>query len=766
MKFSVHVRRWQERLCVGGALLLTGAGCVSPTNPCDPETSPTSRQTSSIAGRVLDEQGAPVANVTIAVTGRGETTVSQTDGSYVLEGLPPNDGETPYELTAIPEAPALGGKIFAPPLGCVEDLQGVDLRVAIPPSTPEVEVVRATAPDRFLVAFASVFDPDVETMTSCSGDEGTGRYQVEVREPFGLWQPALLAPTPNDAADNRSHTDACAADLCRRYAYAIPELQSARARCVEVVGVVDDTAASGMRPLTPLGDYQIRVSALRTASEVARAQKIPSTLRSMQTAVPASSGLLPTSMMPVPLDPDPATSESLSKILDVECVLPVGRARFAVLDRGSLRVLGQAATFAADAYADASDVAEETLALDHSASAACEAEMSEEQGEALAVLPAGRWVRVWKHLGNSNDSSSAKIEKIFVGTDSVDEDHGPAGPETRLDLDITVQVIEDAFRGFSWLTKPVGPAASYSPPDSYLVMFRRGFVMVEREDPNAPHGALLASGLEDDFNPTGANFWNYVGGIDGAIGQNFLLHGFCDLFPERAQEIRVENDGNRVTRMCVNLAAAYGLSLNLVDIEILASDPEDFAPQKTVHVFADESDARLLAVPTMALTGHGSGSLVDAIQEVQVGVSPIALSPSRTLTCEDQTAFSPVLLVANAGSRDISVITVTDPDNLTVEEVAVIPLPATPATFFMDPDGPSCTRPYVWVLTDDARAFPLDMRRDRLGIPSCGDAPCQVATEGRASSGAINRSLPGADRVLLGGRGMISEIGYLRRSKN
>ena len=773
--------RWLSHTSLVAAVGLSA--CVAPENPCDPAADPSARATSSLSGRVVDQDGAPVAGVTVLIRGRGETTLSQADGGFVLDGLPPNDGTLGYELIASPPSPLVGGRAVAPPLACEDEAPDLELVVVRPPATPEAEVVQATAPDRLFVAFASSGeDPGAlalpsspaEALAACALDDDDGgvRYRVEVRPPFGTWQPTLLSVDPRldlgaiagarEAGLVESISEPCSRALCAHFIYANPELKSESARCAEVWGVLDDEVDGGFRPLEPFGSYQVRVVAERALDDKLIERQLPPTVRSPDTAAPAQISLAPTSLLPVPLHPDPATSEEHARALDIECVVPVAQGRFAMIDSAGLRVVGMAEDVDPTAYADARGVSDGAMAVDDDGSSAAAGEVAADDGSAAAILPAGPWVRVWKRMGDpALGPVSSKIEKVFIGARSHDEAHGDAGAEPVFNLDVAAPGMEGLFRGMTWLSHPQGRVAEYDPADGYLLFFREGFVVLEREDPTRTNGDLLASHMGADFS---GNLYSgaYAGEPAPTTGEVVALSGFCEQMGSDAVGMTEEPDGTRVVRMCFNLAAALGEDLDLRGAGMLQAAPEVVDPTQTMHVFVDGEGDRVLAVRTDRLAGSGELPLVEYLQRVPVGVRPTTLASSRVLECEGQTVGSPVLLVANQGSQDVSVLEITDPVAMTLDEVAAIPLPAVPLAFLADPDGPTCEDPYGWIVVEDGRMFPLDLRAHKLEIPSCDGAPCGVSTRGRARGGAVARDALGRGRVVVGGRGLLSEVGFLR----
>ena len=130
---------------------------------------------------------------------------------------------------------------------------------------------------------------------------------------------------------------------------------------------------------------------------------------------------------------------------------------------------------------------------------------------------------------------------------------------------------------------------------------------------------------------------------------------------------------------------------------------------------------------------------------------------------DTEVSRSEVLLVANAGSGDISILESTGATvGPMVQEMAAIPLDVIPRRFIADPIGPTCKDPFTWVTGDGGEAVPLDMRAERLDAPRCGQSHCRVATGTRSPVGAMSRASTGRVRALVGGRGVLGELNYLR----
>ncbi|MFZ9885900.1 MAG: carboxypeptidase-like regulatory domain-containing protein [Myxococcota bacterium] len=730
--------KWQN---IGGFLgLCMATGCVEPTNPCDPGAATAVRATAALAGVVRDQDGTPKAGVTVVLSGHPVPAISDDDGRFSFRELLP---QTPFELLALPEAPAIGGSLSVAPLGCQEEVKDLELIVAVPPPSPEVELVEATAPNRALVAFAAV--------------DGA-RYRVEIRSPFGTWRDATLSSTEDENAP--VITDDEAASLCQGFAYVHPTLSDERARCAEVTGTIDDETAM---LLEDLGSYEVRVRAEVSLDDVmTRTQRLPPRVLSVASGVPGELSLLPVTLLPVPMDTDVEASAAAIRGVVVNSITTVAEERFVLLNTGNsspcLMLLG--GDDAAAAYTDATHAPTETLAYDHG-SASANDELMDDEGVGLAILPTRRWVRVWKEYQDpASGERKSQVEKIFVGAETREETHASRDTPS-FDFEILGSLGADKLRGFHFLTRPSGSFTGedvYDPPDAYLMLLESGFVMLEREEPTR---------LVDDtyLSDSVAQFGDGLVTSDyaaGALGPSAALFGGpCGALGQGAQGMEGEV-GERLTRVCVDLGAILGESLDLRDVDILPATEGITLPVNTHHVFLDAAHDRVLAVRTSALLAN-EGKLQERLAEVPVGITPSAVSVNRQLRCGAEADATPVALVANEGSLDVSVLQVVGVGPAArVEEVAVVPLPGAPVRFLEDVEGASCSDPFAWVVLDDGRTVPLDLRSDRMGVPSCGSGPCAVKGRDRSLVGAVSRAADGRSRILLGGRGTLGEVGYLR----
>jgi hypothetical protein len=344
------------------------------------------------------------------------------------------------------------------------------------------------------------------------------------------------------------------------------------------------------------------------------------------------------------------------------------------------------------------------------------------------------------------------IDKVFVGDAAGTAPATEEGQQPVFAMDFADASLTAGFRGFRWLTLPEGSPLSgpYNPPDAYVLLFDHGIALLEQHADgqglmDGPAGAPLSLFFPSDPG-TGDSFCGGMTtdmgeiGVDGAV-----RYGACwDL---------------RTLRPDVDLA----------DMQILRSANDVDGLSSTFHLFADRNSDEVVVVRTDRLLGQslplGVTSVNELVQKVKVGIGPTAFSPSSLVTCDGTTQLAerPVMLVANQGSQDVSVLGVDGED---VAELAVIAMPAVPVSFFLDVSPPTCADPYAWVVGDDGRSFPLDMRDTSIGIPSCGDETCGVATRRRAEAGAIARTVGGRSRVLIGGDGLLGEVGFLRPARD
>jgi hypothetical protein len=773
---------------MGACCLAAFTACLPATNPCDPAADPNIRRTASISGVVVDQNDNPVPGVPVFISGAGDSKVSGDDGTFTFDALLPNDDGRGYEIIAVPQAPTAGGRTVAPTLSCQEDVSDVKVPVVVPPPSPEVEISQATAPDRLLVAFAAATDEETgvdetniaETLSACGTSASSISYRIEVRAPFGTWSEAVLAKSPvatgeagalavvgddptamppedapanvTDLVTKPSTDDRCARATCGFYSYAYPALaDNANARCVEVVGL---RAADGSETsLEAYERYEVRVRADIHVAD-AELNALPKTVSSAATAAPGELSLTPTAVLPVPLSPDLETDKVLRAAIDIKSAAPINKNRFALISGDGMVVVGAGTLEVGEVRAvmGMDPVTSEGLMLDNTTTAAAENEVMANDGDAaISLLPAGKWVRVWKR--RANDSM---IDKVFIGAYPGETAANPNPEQPTFDVDMMFPGAADAFRGFHWLARPAGTLTEgpYNPPDAYMLLFTKGIVILEQSASSGTDPAMMGG-------TTTNSMTSFYPGYDGGIGGS-LCNAVNDL------GVFDNADGSTTYGACWDLRT-LNPDIALADTKILAVRSDDTSPSATFHVFADEAGDAVVIVKSehliMQNVPAAASSIVDVAATVQVGLFPSALQPTQLLDCSNETA-EPVMVVANRGSQDLSILRVSGDGTsaFDVVETAVVPLPAVPVSFFPDPVGPTCEDPYLWVVADDGRTFPVDMRIDRLSIPVCGEAVCAVETRSRARVGAVGRNASGRGRVLLGGKGVLSEVGYLRPS--
>jgi hypothetical protein len=776
--FSVARRcqgRAQKRVAACCLLAVASfTACLPATNPCDPASDPSIRRTASISGMVVDQAGAPVAGVPVFISGAGDSKVSGDDGTFTFPALLPNDDGRGYEIIAVPQAPIAGGRAVADSLGCNEAQVDVLVPVVVPPASPEVEITQATAPDRLFVAFAAASDKVVDvtdvnlhaTINACDAPSSDITYRVEVRAPFGTWLEAVLAHAPvpmgeagvihDDAEGTRvvsvstlgTVDDACARATCGYYSYAYASLaENTNARCAEVVGY--RTASGEPAPLTAYERYEVRVRAdVHVADSEARA--LPKIVSSSATAAPGELSLTPTAVLPVPMAGDDETDATLRADIDIRGAAPINKNRFALIDREGMVVVGGGTLSDGEirGVMGMDPAISEGMVVDNGTTADAMDEIMTDSGDAaISLLPAGKWVRVWKRR-----AQDSMIDKVFVGAFPGDAPQNANPPQPVFDVDMLFPGAADAFRGFHWLARPAGTLVGgpYDPPDAYLLLFAKGIVILEQQPAGSSETAMMdgaTTSLIDASFPT-------TNGAPGSLCAAVNALGV------------VTTSAGTTYGACWDLRT-LNPSISLADLQILATDPESTDPATTFHIFADEAGDEVVVIKSEHLLlrnlPDSATSIVDVVRTLRVGLNPSALQPTQMLDCANDTK-RPVMVVANRGSQDLSILALATGGVSAshVVETAVVPLPAVPVRFFADPVGPTCEDPYLWVVADDGRTFPVDMRIDRLSIPLCGSSECAVETRSRARVGAVGRNEKGRGRVLLGGKGVLSEVGFLR----
>ncbi|MDP2340105.1 MAG: carboxypeptidase regulatory-like domain-containing protein [Deltaproteobacteria bacterium] len=805
------------------ALVHLGA-CVEATNPCDPSSSAAVQaEGTAIVGRVIDQDGNGVVGVTVTVLGLSDTVVSGDDGAYAIDGVPPSlEG---YTVRAEPAAPLQGGTRVVGAVGCQQRIEGADVVVAVPLDAPEVELVRSVTATSLMVAFGSgdaigtappvseegvesgaFYDAapegedesdeqyrgvfDVSSDCRARANQAARAWRVQVRPPFDTWHDAVLNAFPwvdgDDAVAGAGAPesagafldgslvaerteDFCAAALCAQFAYLEATLSDSRARCANVVGYVVDGAARG---LDPFGSYEVRVLTERKIDpqlvlDFALAERVAS-------AAPAGSAqlsLVPGALLPLvdasglPLD---------ARGLRVQSVVATGGGRFNLIEETGVRVFGGGGDVLANAgVADvAAGAPQDAVALDGLTDGNARAEFLDDGdgvtgAVALNALPAGDWLRVVKE----GVDGGAVVEKIYIGADAAAGESGPALP---------IRLLNDAVEAalaFSPTTSALGSlrALTYldpgglsldddaaNPQDAYLMLYRTGFVLVE----NGLRGSVALSGLADAKDVAGgAGFisspesWDAVPAPDDATLSAF--GGAC-------AAVEAENGGaaaffardpilrDRAGALRTEISACYDFAAVEFDVDL--RDAEVLPGLEPLHLFADAGADRVLVFRANALSGN-DGPLLATRQEVSVGREPTALTRSRLLDCGGGGDDVDVVLVANAGSADVSVL--RDVGGGVIEEVAVAALPEPPVGFVDDAEGTTCSDPFAWAIGADGRMFPIDMR----GVPSvplCEGVACQISSRGRARSGAVAHIVDRPARTIVGGAGLVGEIGFFR----
>lgn len=782
-------------------------GCLAPTNPCDPGSSIDAQSEGTrLGGRVVDSDGNGVVGVTVTVLGLSKSAVSGDDGAWAIDDVPPS--LTGYTVRAEPQAPASGGSLTTAPLGCQQRFDDVDLLVVSPLDAPEVELVQAVTPTSLLVAFGSgdadgALPPEggvtdsydegaagfVDVASACvdAADTADRAWRVQVRPPFDGWHDAVLNAFPwidgsaavdlaasagaAERGDDAGRAlvlertdDVCAAALCAQFAYLESALSDSRARCANVVGFKDGDV---VRPLEAFGSYEVRVlTERRVDPALSERFALPERVASAAPAVGRQMSLVPGSLLPL-VDGSGAPLDGRG--LAVTSVVTTSGGRFALVEPDGLRVLGGGSDVFGDANSDvAAGAPQNAVAEDAAVAENVDAEFKDGDldAEALVALPAGDWLRVVK-----DSSNGASIEKVFIGASSSSGQSGPPAAdrnlkdaaEANLPLSPSNSAL-GALRAVSYLDPGAAALVSEAanPEDAYLLLYRRGFVLIENgvADDLALDtfaGAADAAGF-GGFNTDWADPDPGVAGASSGFG------GDCDNVVATGENgaafgaFSAEDDLNGAARtevaVCYDVATATAEDVDLRDADVLRDGVEP------LHLVADANNDRVMVASLSALRGQ-SGRLTNALRAVPVGRSPVALTHSRLLNCDAGLGdvATEVVLVANAGSGDVSVLR---DDGGEVSEVAVAALPTEPAGFLDDVEGPTCADPFAWVIAADGRLLPLDMR-GTPAVPQCGDQACAISSRGRARSGAVGgRSVGVASRALVGGTGLVGELGFFR----
>lgn len=774
------------------------SACVEPTNRCDPDAAPdVQAQGTRISGAVLDQDGEPVPGVPVGLLGRQQTVVSGEGGVFTFSDVPP---AASYEVVASPAAPLVGGRAATGALVCGGVLEDVVVRVVVPPDSPEVEIVRASGDRRLFAAFGAVdgaaeagdvarffedetsFRPALDVAAQCAGlaSSSTISYRAQLRAPFEAWQDAVLAPSPwvdapGDGVPDEAYVDriddVCAAAACAQFSYLEPALANERARCVDIVGVKVGGAIVG---LEPFGTYQVRVLAeLRTPDELKEEFALPERVTAEAPTVPGQMTLIPGALLPV------VGTDGLPRdVGDVTGLVTTAGGRFALVEGDALSVIGDGADTLDDVAQDAvgsgfgdavsapqgafgeDAAATESMTADFTAGAAVPA-------RPVALLPAGDWVRVIRRL----DDGTASIEKVYVGSTSAEAQAGAPSDEAlanaeqpSLRLDPISESAGDGLRAFTYLAPDASPLVDegINPRDAYVLLYGSAFVLVEQGRPDdlmLEYFATQADPTTGDLVPT-----TWADGADGS--RNSGAGGACAAMQQDGDKpSSMESLDGVVPRVnvsvCYDVGVGLGDDVDLRDVEVL---PDLFGLGTRRHLISDAANDRLLVAEEAAVACAGcdpttAPPLSQQIVDVRVGREPLALLATRVLDCSGEgLPGRPVLLVANHGSGDLSVV---EDVNGAVEETGVVALPTAPVGFLDDPIGATCADPFIWVLGDDGRVVPVDMRGEP-SVPLCNGRACDVGTRGRGAVGAVARSLLKPSRSLVGGNDLLGELGFFK----
>lgn len=815
--------------CVGCVV-----SCIPATNPCDP-AAPIEVQAAGtrISGRVVDQDGDARPGVLVSVVGRAETIASGADGSFVLENLPPADA---YELQALPSAPLVGGRTSTGALSCRGAIEDVQVVIVEPPTSPEVEIARASGEQRLFVAFgaagdaedfgnlASFFESESEdvyrepatVVAACDAAASTSKiaYRAQVRAPFGAWRDAVLAPFPwvlpkaedlEQLYTNRID-DLCAAAACAQFSYLDSTLANPNARCIDVVGIKnDEDVVNGGGPpfklLEPFGSYQVRIVAELKTPDALRTQFVlPERVEAEASASGLQMTLVPTALLPV-VDETGLPRE----VGNIAGLVATAGGRFALVEDDELAVIGQGrdtlSQEAQDAVgggtgsAEGADAPQDAYGVDAVANANVAGDFTEGATvpvQPLAILTAGDWVRVIRR----GDDGSASIEKVYVGESAAANESGPDEAERQQNAEapeLRIDPAGDALRAFEYMVPEEGLAdAGAAPKDAYVLLYGSAFVLAEQAPveeleldyfaelaTDAPGGEItdtawaapVADGGEGEGEGEGEPAPVAPSALDGA-GCN-TLQASATTTGASSVETFDGGDGVRANvNVCYDLGA--GLQDDAIDLRDVAV-LDDLAGVRRSHVMSDARGDRVFVASKADLfcsdcATSGVRSLAAEIDEVPVGREPLGLLRTRLLECspDNRTESSrPVVLVANHGSGDLSVLEqLGDESRGDTRETFVVPLSALPVSFLDDPDGPTCDDPFVWVVADDGRVIPVDMRGEPTA-PFCGTGTCEVGTRGRGSVGAVARrigdgALTAKSRALVGGAGVLGELGYFR----
>jgi hypothetical protein len=611
---------------------------------------------------------------------------------------------------------------------------------------------------------------------------------LQVRAPFEEWKDAVLSSfpwidTPGGAVPDVAYTDrledTCAKAICAQFSYLDSALANPRARCADIVGTRD--SAGAILPLTPYGSYDVRALAeLRTPDDLRAQFTLPERVLAAPPETSGQTSLVPGSLLPVVgNDGQPRTVGSITGISST------AGGRFALVDGQALSVIGDGAdTLSQNAQGNvgAADAPQGAFGEDGTASTNLDDAFTSDVGaasaEPLALLAAGDWVRVVRRL----DTGAASVEKVYVGTSAGAAAAGPAPGDVAenaehpaLHIDPTSTSAGTGLRAFSYLAPGANALDDEGalPRDEYLLLYGTAFVLIEQAPAQTLALGYFASGAARDVdgNIVGTTWAGSrqddqdlaaFGGACGRLsGDNGASPDLVDNNPGVADRVNVS--------VCYDVGSALGQDVDLRDMKLLGDlSGSDSTGSDARAVFSDARNDRLLVAPLPALecsdcNAAAATPLSTQLAEVRVGREPEGMLRTRVLDCGGAGLDRPVLLVANHGSGDVSVVEDDGTGSGTTVETAVLPLSSPPVSFLDDADGATCGDPFVWAIADDGTVIPIDMRGEP-SVPPCKGASCSVGTRGRGAVGAISRQVAGGgpSRSLVGGNGLLGELGFFR----